>query len=50
MVPANSSIALLTKTHTILQSLHVLPNTYHYRMEPKNYVYRPNIRLVLVIT
>jgi hypothetical protein len=41
-----------TKTYTMLQSLHVLPYTYYYeyRIEPKNYVYRPNNRLVLAIT
>ena len=46
--PTNGS-STPTKANTMLQSVHVLPNTYFYRMEPKNYVYRPNIRLVLVI-
>jgi hypothetical protein len=49
MDPTNSSITL-TKTHTMLQSVHAIANTYYYRMEPKNYVYRLNIRLVLAIT
>jgi hypothetical protein len=39
-----------TKTQIVFQHLYVLPNTYYERMEPKNYVCRPNIRLVLVIT
>jgi hypothetical protein len=38
------------KTQTVLQSVNVLPNsTYYYRMEANHYVYRPYIRLVLVI-
>jgi hypothetical protein len=49
MHPARKSLTQ-TKTHTMLQSLHVLPYTYYYRTEPKNYVYRPYSRLVLVIS
>jgi hypothetical protein len=49
MDSTNRSIAQ-TKTHTVQQSLHVLPYIYYYRMEPQNYVFLPNIRLVLVIT
>jgi hypothetical protein len=39
-----------TKTQTVLQHISVVPNTYYDRMEPKKYVYRPNINLVLAIT
>jgi hypothetical protein len=39
-----------TKTHTVLQRLYALPNTYYERMEAKNYDYLPNISLVLAIT
>jgi hypothetical protein len=49
MDPTNRSIPQ-TKTHTILQSLHVLSNTYYHRMEPNCYVYQPNIRILMVIT
>jgi hypothetical protein len=49
MDPTKRSITQ-PKTHTVLQSVHVLPNTYYYRMEPKNYVDQPkNIRLVQII-
>jgi hypothetical protein len=49
MDPANRSITQMTKTHTVMQSLLVPPNTYYYRMEPNHYLYWPYIRLVLVI-
>jgi hypothetical protein len=49
MDTANRSITQ-TKIHTVLQSVHVLPHTYYYRMESNHYVCQPNIRLVLVIT
>jgi hypothetical protein len=49
MDTTNRSITQMTKTHTVLQTLHVLPNIHYYRMEPNHYVYWPYIRLVLVI-
>ena len=39
-----------TNTHSTIQSLHLLPNIYYYMMDPNNYVYRPNNKLVMVIT
>jgi hypothetical protein len=42
MDPANRSITQ-TKTPTMVQGLHVLPNTYYYyRMEQNHYFYRPS--------
>jgi hypothetical protein len=41
MDPTNRSITQ-TKTQTLLQSLHVLPNTYYCGMEPNHYVYQPS--------
>jgi hypothetical protein len=46
MDPTNRSITQ-TKTHTVLQSLHVLPNTYYYRMEPNHYLFLPYIGLAV---
>jgi hypothetical protein len=48
MQPTKNSITP-TKTHTILQSLYLLPNTYYYSTEPNPYVYPHNIYLVLAI-
>jgi hypothetical protein len=48
MDPTKRSITQ-PKNQTMLQSVHVLPNTYYYRMGANHYVYRHYIRLVLVI-
>ncbi len=34
----------------MLQTLYFLPNIYYERMEINEYVYRPGIRLIVVIT
>jgi hypothetical protein len=50
MVRTNRSSTQTKTQQTVFQHLYVLPNTYYEWMKPNNYAYRPNTRLVLVIT
>jgi hypothetical protein len=50
MDPTNNHSSTPTKNKRILHSLHVLPITYYEMMEPKDHIYRPNIRVDVAIT